>query len=59
MKVKILQTFIGNIDGEKYRGQVGDVIDIPANTGWVEAGFVEPVATKITKRRGRTKKAAS
>ena len=58
MKVNVKQPFIGVIDGVKYRGIPGDVIELPKGADWIEAGLVEPVATKITKRRRKTTKAA-
>lgn len=47
MRVEVLKSFQGQIDGRRYGGGMGDVIDIPEGTDWIRAGFVRPVESAM------------
>ncbi len=41
MKVKALNSFVGTVNGIKYRVAAGDVLDLPDGADWLRAGLVE------------------
>lgn len=44
MMVKALNSFVGSVNGIKYRVAAGDVLELPAGADWLRAGLVEVVA---------------
>jgi len=43
MKVRALVSFVSNLNGQKYRVQQKQVVEMPKGADWLRAGFVEPV----------------
>lgn len=56
MKGEVLVSFVGMANGVKVRPQVGQVIEIPPNVDWVQAGFVRPIE-EPKKKKAATKAA--
>ncbi len=44
MMVKALNSFVGSVNGAKYRVAAGDVLELPDGADWLRAGLVEVVA---------------
>lgn len=58
MKGEVVIGFVGNVGGRKVRPTPGEVIEVPANVDWVQAGFVrlleEETPKKSTKKATKT-----
>lgn len=43
MRVKALKSFISRIDGQTYRVEQDDVLEMPLSADWAQAGLVKPL----------------
>lgn len=51
MKVKALRGFVSTIDGEKYRVEEGQEVEMPKAADWLKAGLVEKAESKTAPKK--------
>lgn len=57
MKGEVLIPFIAQLEnGRKFRGIAGNIIDLPPNVDWVQAGFVRVVEDEKPPAKPKAKK---
>lgn len=44
MRGEVLIPFVAQLNGRKFRGSAGDIIELPPSVDWVQAGLVRELA---------------